>query len=89
MASNGLDKKAIKGTCRMCLRVRYAYTQVKPVGEVRHGYATGHIWECINHAECDEAIDFKLRKNTLKAVSKAKIEQAQEVGRYITYKCFH
>lgn len=43
MASNGLDSTAKSGKCRICQRVRNTSKYLKAVGEVRHGYATGHI----------------------------------------------
>lgn len=60
MASNGLLRKAKKGRCRMCQRVRSTETQVKAVGEIAHGFATGHIWECIDEKECEEAMTRKI-----------------------------
>lgn len=63
MASDGLTKYAKNGKCRMCLRVRKTDLHLKIVGEVRHGYATGHIWECIDTVSCDHAIQNKLDLN--------------------------
>lgn len=45
------------------MRVRDTLTKVKPVGEVRHGMATGHIWECIDTKECDMAANKKIAEN--------------------------
>lgn len=54
MASDGLMNYAKTGKCHICQRVRKTDKQVKAVSEVRHGYATGHIWECIDTEECDK-----------------------------------
>jgi hypothetical protein len=54
MASNGLLNRAKKGKCRICQRQRCTEKHVRAVGEVSHGYATGHIWECIDVVECKE-----------------------------------
>ena len=54
MASDGLTNRAKRGKCRICQRVRKTDTQVKAVGEVRHGFAVGHIWECIDTEQCDK-----------------------------------
>lgn len=43
----------MRGKCRICQRTRCTSVYVQAVGEVRHGYATGHIWECIDHRECE------------------------------------
>jgi hypothetical protein len=54
MASNGLLNRAKNGKCRICRRSRCTEKYVKAVGEVHHGYATGHIWECIDADECEK-----------------------------------
>lgn len=88
MASDGLTNKAKRGTCRICQRSRSTKNQVKAVGEVHHGYATGHIWECIDTAECDKVATEKINSNINGAIA-AKIEKALTVGRYIDYKVFY
>ncbi len=60
MASNGIMNYAKGGKCRICLRVRNTDTQVKPVGEVRHGYATGYVWERIDRADCISAATMRV-----------------------------
>jgi len=59
MASNGLLRKAKKGTCRICRRVRDT-DKLNIVGEVRHGFAVGNIWQCIDAAPCIEVYKRKL-----------------------------
>ena len=81
MASDGINKKAKHGTCRMCQRRRNTDNQVKPVGEVRHGFALGHIWECIDIEDCDKVIKEKL----LNINTRAKILIAVERGRFSNY----
>lgn len=85
MASDGLTNRAKKGTCRICQRSRNTDEKVKAVGEVRHGFATGHIWECLDIEDCDKVAANKLRKN-ISDVTKAKIERAIELGRYTEYR---
>lgn len=85
MASDGLKIKALTGTCRMCLRARSTDKYLNAVGEVRHGYATGHIWECIDKEECDKAAEKKLNSGKLGAVNRHKIEVAKERGRLTEY----
>jgi hypothetical protein len=60
MASDGLLNYAKTGKCHICHRVRKTDKHVKAVGEVRHGYATGHIWECIDTEECDRIAQDKI-----------------------------
>lgn len=84
MASDGLLNKAKKGTCRICLRVRNTDEQVKPVGEVRHGFATGHIWECKEIEDCDRIAREKLN-GKLRGDLKQKIETALKIGRFEEY----
>ena len=67
MASNGLLKYPKTGMCHICQRVRKADYQVKAVGEVRHGYATGYIWECIDTEECDRVAKERIRTGHPKA----------------------
>lgn len=52
MSSDGLQKKAKMGKCWICQRIRSTEKHVKVVGEVRHGFAVGHIWECRDVDEC-------------------------------------
>lgn len=82
MASNGLEKLAKKGKCRICQRVRNTTTQVKAVGEIHHGYATGHIWECIDQKECDNKAKEKIEK---KANNWELIKIQLEKGHYTEY----
>ena len=63
MASNGILQYAKTGKCRICYRVRKTDSQVMPVGQVCHGYATGHIWECIDENECMNAAKKKIEVN--------------------------
>jgi hypothetical protein len=63
MASDGISNRAEHGTCRMCLRVRKTDKFLKAVGEVRHGFVTGHIWECTDVDDCEKAIEKKLGGN--------------------------
>ena len=67
MASDGLLNYAKTGKCHICQRVRKTETQVKAVGEVRHGYATGHIWECIDTEECDKVAQERISAGHSKA----------------------
>lgn len=67
MASNGLMVYAKKGKCRICYRTRVTSFHVKPVGEVRHGYATGHIWECKDIIECEKVAKERIKNNHLKS----------------------
>lgn len=52
MASNGLLSRAKTGTCWICQRVRKTDERLKIIGEVTHGYATGHTWECADRKDC-------------------------------------
>jgi hypothetical protein len=56
MASNGLLNRAKNGKCRNCKRVRNTAKYLNDVGEVRHGFAVGYIWECIDKDECNKSI---------------------------------
>lgn len=60
MASNGILNYAKTGKCRICYRVRKTTTQVTDVGEIYHGYATGHEWQCIDSQECTIAAKKKI-----------------------------
>ena len=82
MASNGLEELAKKGKCRICYRVRETIIQVKAVGEVHHGYATGHIWECIDGKECENKAKEKIEK---KAKDWELIKIALRRGRFKQY----
>lgn len=85
MASDGLLNKAKKGTCRICQRSRKTDTQVKAVGEVHHGFATGHIWECINIKDCNKVAMEKLQKPQLNGSVRNKIETGLKRGRFTKY----
>jgi hypothetical protein len=82
MSSNGLVNRAKMGRCRICQRVRSTNNHVKSVGEVCHGYATGHIWECIDVEECDKIAKHRLSENHMR---KNEIEIALKRGRYSLY----
>lgn len=84
MASDGLLNRAKKGTCRICQRVRVTDEQVKPVGEVRHGFATGHIWECRDIEDCNAVAKRKLDSN-ISGVVRQKILTAIKMGRFTEY----
>lgn len=73
----------------MCQRVRETGKHVFSVGEVSHGYATGHVWECSDIENCDEAVKKKLENPKLNGVVRHKILNAREVGRYKTYVYFN
>lgn len=88
MSSNGLTKRAKKGKCRMCQRSRCTETKVKAVGERNHGYAVGHIWECIDVVECDMFSENKLNDPTTPELTRVLIEVNKKIGRFITYKYF-
>lgn len=85
MASNGLLNRAKKGKCRICQRIRRTDEQVKSVGEVRRGYATGHIWECINADECDKVAKEKIQNLRVPQIVRSMIESAIKVGRFLEY----
>ncbi len=85
MASDGLTNIAKNGTCRICQRVRNTSNQVKAVGEVRHGFAVGHIWECIDTADCDQIAQKKINE---KRYRYRHIELAIKIGRFSEYKYF-
>jgi len=85
MASDGLLKRAKNGTCRICQRTRSTENQVKAVGEVRHGYATGHIWECINTEDCDKAARERLVSGKVSGRVRGKIENGLQRGRFTEY----
>lgn len=85
MASDGLHKKASSGVCRMCQRRRCTEKHVKAVGEVLHGFATGHIWECVDTNNCDENIALRLANSEFDYVKKEAIKQAVLRGRFTTW----
>lgn len=85
MASNGLDNMAKHGKCRICQRVRNVNKHLKSVGEVRHGYATGHIWECCDEEECQRAAERKLSDNKVEGWKKERIRSAMRQGRFTKY----
>lgn len=60
-------------------------TKVKAVGEVRHGYATGHIWECINTEGCDKAARERLISGKVSGRVRGKIENGLQRGRFTEY----
>jgi len=86
MASNGLDETAKNGKCRICRRTRKVWKYVKPVGEVRHGYATGHIWECIDTKECDAVAKARMLDKTNGDWQLIEIELKR--GRFKKYHCY-
>ncbi len=86
MASNGLNKRAKKGVCRMCLRRRKTDEQVKAVGDVLHGFATGHIWECIDIEDCNKTIERKLIEIPEGSLKHHIITNAVKYGRFTEYK---
>jgi predicted methyltransferase MtxX (methanogen marker protein 4) len=85
MASNVLYNKAKKGTCRICQRSRNTGNQVKAVGEVRHGFATGHIWECVDTQDCDKSAIERLQNWRLNEKVRGKIEAGLKRGRFTEY----
>ena len=84
MASNGLLNRAKKGICHICQRGRCTLKHVKIVGEVRHGMATGHIWECFDANECEKAAKERLAKD-ISGIVKDKIKTGLKQGRYTEY----
>ena len=82
MASNGLLNRAKKGTCRICQRSRSTFDKVKEVGEVRHGFAVGYIWECIDTTDCDKAAKERLQDMKLNSGERVSntSERAQSWG---------
>lgn len=88
MASNGLDSTAKSGKCRICQRVRNTAKYLKAVGEVRHGYATGHIWECKDEEECQKVAERKLSDSKTLDWNKDQIKSALKRGRYKEYIVF-
>ncbi len=82
MASNGLLNKAKKGKCRLCKRVRCTDKHVKPVGEVRHGFATGYVWECKDIEDCERVVNEKLKTFQPGTAKYQEIEKAVLLGRY-------
>lgn len=86
MASDGLLNRAITGTCHMCQRARNVDKHLKAVGEVHHGYATGHIWECKKVEQCDESAKGRLNDKSLNPVKRNRIEISQKCGRITNYR---
>ena len=84
MASDGLTSFAKTGKCRICQRVRSTNDKVKAVGEVRHGYATGHIWECIDTEECDKVANERLNDEKYRPYREL-IRFALKQGRFKEY----
>jgi len=72
---------AKRGKCRICQRVRNT-KYLKIVGEIRHGYATGHIWECEDVAECRKVAKERIANNHK---DKGVIEIALKKGRFKDY----
>lgn len=88
MASNGLESTAKSGKCRICQRVRNTAKYLKAVGEVRHGYATGHIWECKDKEDCQVVAERKLYDSKVPDWNKDRIRAALKIGRYKEYIVF-
>ena len=86
MSSDGLTHRAKNGKCRICQRTRDTNKHVKAVGEVSHGYATGHIWECIDEIECNKVANERLQDQTRK--DRYLIENALKRGRFTQYTYF-
>jgi len=86
MASNGLLNRAKRGTCHICRRSRCTIKHVKEVGEVRHGMATGYVWECIE--DCTEMAKERLENFSLSRYVRELIKQGLERGRFTYYKVF-
>jgi hypothetical protein len=85
MASNGLNNRAKTGTCRMCQRRRNTELHLKIVGEINHGFGTGHIWECNDINDCETTILKKLNRIDMNGVVRQKIVIAQIRGRFAGY----
>lgn len=86
MASDGLLSYAKTGKCRICQRVRKTDLYVKPVGEVRQGYAAGHIWECKDVKDCEKVALERANDSTRPGGELIKISLRQ--GRFKEYKVF-
>jgi hypothetical protein len=84
MASDGLMQKAKNGKCRICHRTRSTEKHLKAVGEIRHGYATGHIWECLDIDDCDRVANDRIKNGHFESRT---IEIALQQGRFTEYKC--
>ncbi len=65
----------------MCFRVRCTNKHVKSVGEVRHGFATGHIWQCKDVEDCEKVIAQKLKINPPGSTIHEKIKSSIKLGR--------
>ncbi|MCA6372248.1 MAG: hypothetical protein IM631_12785 [Cytophagales bacterium] len=85
MASDGLSNRAKQGTCRMCQRVRSTEKYLMAVGEVRHGFATGHIWECADAEDCDKAAEKKMTDKPAGSLVYERIKAAITKGRLKEY----
>ena len=83
MASDGLSKQAKTGKCRICHRIRRTDTHLRAVGEIRHGYATGHIWECRDEDDCDMVAHKRMNDETRS--DRRFIEIALQQGRFKQY----
>lgn len=88
MASNGLIITAKTGRCHICQRVRKTTKYVKAVGEVRHGYATGHVWECIDQESCIAHAHKELEREDINPVKRARIKTGLSEGHYDHWKVF-
>lgn len=84
MASDGLTRTAKSGKCHYCLRVRKVRF-LTAVGEVRHGYATGHIWECKDQVRCDAALKAKLEDPNVTNRKQEMLKFNLQKGRITTY----
>ena len=85
MAYDGLSNRAKNGKCRICRRVRSTANYLKAVGEVRHGFATGHIWECRDTEQCDKIALSKVNESLNESVETFAIKTALKIGRYNHY----
>lgn len=88
MASNGLEQRAKTGRCRICQRRRCTFKHVKEVGEVRRGFATGHIWECRDAEECEKVARQRLNDKSRSGPEKSAIKVALQRGRFKHWKIF-
>jgi len=85
MASNGLINKAKTGKCRMCFRVRNTDKFLRIVGEVRHGFATGHLWECKDEDECQHTALNRINNPVTNEIKRCHLKAAQKAGRANKY----
>ena len=65
----------------MCYRRRCTDKHVKPVGEVRKGYATGYIWECMDIEDCETTMNTR----TANRHNKMHLIQIARAGGRATY----